>query len=359
MVYTAYSIVVLLFMVTVGISLVFLILFTTENTKEVFIENSFLLFTIFNGWVKALIVFLRRKDIKLLLEGLLEDQCQPLDSAELEIQKKIDKGARNLTLRYSTLVGICLTVQYMGVVFCNGDEKIEFLNVWRPYNLKVNVYYWITWVHEFLGHIVTATVHVAVDTLIPGLMIQLSCQLKFLRHRLKRIPRRTENILRADVGKRNVLERYLISATVRHQNIIYGYSKKLNKTFEEVLFIQFLVSLIVICFSVFNISKGGSTNYTTLIMLYTYIGCMLSQLYLYCFYGNELMICSTDFQEAISETNWVSFEEETKKSLIILMIRSRKPILISVCYVISVNLEFFMLIVRASYSAYNVLKDSV
>ncbi|XP_033231937.1 odorant receptor 94a-like, partial [Belonocnema kinseyi] len=98
---------------------------------------------------------------------------------------------------------------------------------------------------------------------------------------------------------------------------------KFNKTFEEVLFTQFLASLIVICFSVFKISKGDFINYSTLIMLYTYIVCLLSQLYLYCFYGNELMIDAN----------------ETKKSLLILMIRSRKPILISACSVTSVNLD--------------------
>ena len=92
--YTAYTIVVMLIMITVGISLVCFILFTTENIRDVFFENSFLLFTLFNSWIKATILLWRRKDIKSLLKVLLEDQCQPLDSVEQDIQKQFDEQAR-------------------------------------------------------------------------------------------------------------------------------------------------------------------------------------------------------------------------------------------------------------------------
>ncbi|XP_033231939.1 odorant receptor 46a-like [Belonocnema kinseyi] len=358
-VYTAFRIIALLAMLTVGISLVCLIIFTSKNTTEVFLENCFLLFTLFNAWVKALILFLRSNDIKWLLKVLLEDQCQPFDSTEKEIQEKFDKYAWKCTLWYSNCVGICTIITYFAIFSKQGDERIEMLNVWRPYNLKVHLYFWITWIHEFLGHIVTASVHVAADTLIPGLMIQLCCQLKFLRHRLNKFSRRTEDFSKADVGKQNVLERYLISATVRHHNIIYEFANKLNKTFEEVLCIQFLISVIVICFTVFNISKGGSANYSKLLMLYSYTACMLSELFLYCFYGNELMTNSIDLQDGFAQANWLSFEDETKKSLIVSMIRSRNPILISTCSVILVNLDSFMMILKTSYSAYTVLKDTV
>ena len=92
--YNAYTIVVMFIMITVGISLVCLILFTTENMKEVLMENSFLLFTLFNAWVKAIIILLRRKDIKSLLKVLLQDSSQPSDSEEHKIQTEFDKEAR-------------------------------------------------------------------------------------------------------------------------------------------------------------------------------------------------------------------------------------------------------------------------
>ena len=112
---------------------------------------------------------------------------------------------------------------YLAVFFKEGDEKIEVLYAWRPYDLKITFYFWITWFHEFVGHIITASVHISADTLIPGLMMQLSCQLKFLRHRLNNFPHQIENIKNNsnyDVEKQN-LERYFTLVTVRHHNIIY------------------------------------------------------------------------------------------------------------------------------------------
>ena len=113
---------------------------------------------------------------------------------------------------------------YLAVFSEEGDERIKILNAWRPYDLKITLFFWITWIHEFLGHIITAGVHIAADTLIPGLMIQLCCQLEFLRHRLNNFSHQIENIIEksfnSNIEKRN-LERYFISNAVRHHNIIY------------------------------------------------------------------------------------------------------------------------------------------
>ena len=109
----------------------------------------------------------------------------------------------------------------MSLVICfkTENERIELLNAWRPYNLKVQLYFWLTWIHELVGHIVAGSVHVSSDTLIPGLMIQLSCQLKFLHHRLNIFPREIETISNSDIKKRN-LESHYILTTVKHHNMI-------------------------------------------------------------------------------------------------------------------------------------------
>ena len=92
--YSVYTVLTMFTMVTIGISQVCVILFSSGDIKEVIVENSFLLFTLFNAWVKAIIILLRRKDIKSLLKVLLEDPSQPLDSEEHEIQSEFDEEAR-------------------------------------------------------------------------------------------------------------------------------------------------------------------------------------------------------------------------------------------------------------------------
>lgn len=92
--YIFYSILIMLLRFTVGLAVICLLIFASENNKEIIVKNSFLLITLLNGWVKAIILFSRHQDIQSLLNVLLEDQCLPQDIIELEIQRKSDEEAK-------------------------------------------------------------------------------------------------------------------------------------------------------------------------------------------------------------------------------------------------------------------------
>lgn len=93
-IYIFYAVFTFFTIISVGLSLVCVIIISSENIKDAIVENSFLLFTLLNGWVKGLILICRRNHIKSLLRSLLDEQSQPLDSTEEEIQNKVDKEAK-------------------------------------------------------------------------------------------------------------------------------------------------------------------------------------------------------------------------------------------------------------------------
>lgn len=93
-IYLFYSIFMILLILTTGLALICLLVFSPTNKKELIVENSFLLFTLLNGWTKAAVILCKHRDIKNLLHTLLEDQCQPQDKTELVIQQKFDNEAR-------------------------------------------------------------------------------------------------------------------------------------------------------------------------------------------------------------------------------------------------------------------------
>lgn len=90
-IYSVYSIFTIFTMLSVGLSLICLIT-TSENVEEAMVENSYFLFTLLNAWVKAAIILCRQRDIKSLLNTLLEDEWQPKDTIELDIQKKFNEN---------------------------------------------------------------------------------------------------------------------------------------------------------------------------------------------------------------------------------------------------------------------------
>lgn len=109
----------------------------------------------------------------------------------------------------------------LAVISKQGEERIKLLNTWRPYNLTVPLYFWITWIYQFLGYIVLASVHLASDTLLPGFIIQLCCQLKFLQYRLNEFPCQIEEILNSFKCDKLKLEKSFISKTIIHHNTIF------------------------------------------------------------------------------------------------------------------------------------------
>lgn len=112
---------------------------------------------------------------------------------------------------------------YFSILTKDGEERIQSLNTWRPYELKLRRNFWLTWIHELIGHLTIASVHMVGDTLVPGIIIQLCCQLKFLHHRLNNFPDHVESVKRS--LNSNILqlqfESTFISKAVTHHNTIY------------------------------------------------------------------------------------------------------------------------------------------
>ncbi|XP_024893923.1 odorant receptor 49b-like, partial [Temnothorax curvispinosus] len=88
-----------------------------------------------------------------------------------------------------------------------------------------------------------------------------------------------------------------------------------------------------------------------------YVSCMLTQIFFYCWYGNELKIKSHQIIDNIFEMEWQTLDKNRKKSLMIVMRRTIVPIQITCAYIVPMNLNTFMGILKTSYSTYNLLQN--
>jgi hypothetical protein len=72
-------------------------------------------------------------------------------------------------------------------------------------------------------------------------------------------------------------------------NLFFRYSKKLNDTLSIIIFVQFVISMLVLCSSVYLLSKMKIVS-LQFMSLMLYLSCMLYQIFLYCWYGNEIIL---------------------------------------------------------------------
>ncbi|KAL0116276.1 hypothetical protein PUN28_011242 [Cardiocondyla obscurior] len=119
---------------------------------------------------------------------------------------------------------------------------------------------------------------------------------------------------------------------------------------------QFVVSTLVVCSNLYQMTKSTSLNASYLPLL-LYMSCMLTQIFIYCWYGNEVKLKSTQLLDNIFAMNWVTMNKNLKESLLIIMNRATIPIEFTSAYILSMNLDSFVGLLKTSYSAYNILKQ--
>ncbi|XP_043480580.1 uncharacterized protein LOC122510185 [Leptopilina heterotoma] len=74
--------------------------------------------------------------------------------------------------------------------------------------------------------------------------------------------------------------------------------------------------------------------------------------------GVETLIMSLKVADIISMIDWTMLRRQSKQGLILIAMRARNPIIITGGSLISMSLNTFVTILRASYTSYNLLKSS-
>ncbi|XP_018403363.1 PREDICTED: putative odorant receptor 92a [Cyphomyrmex costatus] len=126
-----------------------------------------------------------------------------------------------------------------------------------------------------------------------------------------------------------------------------------NKRFTRIIAFQFVASTFVVCSNLYQLTR------TKLIMdfiaFFSYTICVLVQIFIYCWFGNKLKLKSLQLVNSIFEIEWIALDHKTKMSLLIIMTRAMKPIEFNSAYILNMNLDSFVALLKTSYSAYNLL----
>ena len=83
---------------------------------------------------------------------------------------------------------------------------------------------------------------------------------------------------------------------------------------------------------------------------------MVLEIFLPCYYGNELSVASSKLSTALFHSNWIQGDKKLKSLVKIFLENSKKDIKISAFGVFDVNLVTFNKIGNSAYSLFAVLK---
>ncbi|XP_013177456.1 PREDICTED: putative odorant receptor 92a [Papilio xuthus] len=238
-----------------------------------------------------------------------------------------------------------------------GQNSVEYphiLPVWAPF-ADMNMFWYILSIGlETVAAIYCVCVHIAFDLTIVGLMIFIHGQFSLLHAKSEQI---------AGSGKACTLRRarderahMRIKNCHRFHIVLVNLLKQLNQLTKNILGFYFWLATVTLCSVAVQLKSDLST--TQLISLLQYMGATLTQLFLYCNYGDEVLnMSSAGTGRGPAGSAWWCLSPRVRKELLLLMMGMSRCYQLHAGPFCSLNLPSFIQIVRTAYSYYAVLRQ--
>ncbi|CAD6216186.1 GSCOCT00004404001.3-RA-CDS, partial [Cotesia congregata] len=356
-IYNLYTLIIEMILVTFCISCI-VDLFLTENIDDI-VHTMSMAFTIMTVFAKLTLMTVKRNAILHIFQLLQSDTCIIKSDEEAHIQLGHDKRIKNVTMQYGGLACVAVIAISGASMIENVPTRTLPISGWFPYQHSNSTGYWFAYFHQIIALSYGGMIGLSFDTIAFGVMIQNSSQLRILKHRLENFTeiitkhRQHQNIKILHFSVRS-LERKVLQKLINHHQVIIQYSRLSNDVFSPVIFLQYTLSSLILCMCVQSLTKLAFMG-PEFVFLLVFLGCMLLQIYLYCWYGNEVMLESMDLSVSIYKMNWYFLTNECKKDLLIMKTRTLEPIKYTSGTLIELSLDSFTNLVKFSYSVYNLL----
>ncbi|XP_046745104.1 odorant receptor Or1-like [Diprion similis] len=227
-----------------------------------------------------------------------------------------------------------------------GNNRRLPMDGWYPYNVSLTPAFEFTYIHQTVAVVLACFHNVAMDTLVAGLITVACCQLEILKTNLRQI-----GILKSchEDELRNCIQ---------HHKAIIDFTKEVEAIFNRTIILQFFVNCIIICLTAFHITKLKVFVPAEFIGMTMYMCCMIYQIFIYCWHGNEIVVQSESVSVAAFQGNWWLCGEGLKRDLRLLMLRANRPLTLKAGNLLILSLQTFVSILRLSYSLFTVLQSS-
>ncbi|KAF2904111.1 hypothetical protein ILUMI_02064 [Ignelater luminosus] len=218
-----------------------------------------------------------------------------------------------------------------------------------PYDL--GKYTTLMYCLQVIGESISAINHICLDVMCTSLMGLAATYLNILSERIMHLKEKdavVEDVVIFNEISESTNEQ--MRNCVKHHLAIINMVDSIEDVFTIALFGQFLTSVMVLCNTIFNIIV--ITVSTQTIMLSDYMVAIVIQLFMYCWYGNEIIAKSLQIRDACYMAKWYAFDKKTCKYLFIIMERSKRPLRITTMKIYALSLTAFATVSTFSLTCY-------
>ncbi|CAH1367430.1 unnamed protein product [Tenebrio molitor] len=321
-------------------------MFVVLNDLENFTDNNYITFSCLLSFIKAYSLFSNMKTLKQLMAVLHETVFNPENTR----QRILIQTSMNVWKVVYIVFSFCTC----GATFLLSihpildgsfrDGRLPF-SAWYPFETQKTPIYQIVYVYQVLSIVYLVGVIYNVDTFIALLNAFVGVQCNILCDKLRNLQDTESSAARKE----------LIGCIQLHKEIL-TFTEKSNRFNERIIFSQFFSSALSTGLTLFQLSvvQRFSGHFYFTIMFESSV---FTQIFMYCWFGNEVEIKSNNIPYAAFEADWVNADLGFKKDLLFLIVKSQRPIKVSAMNLFYLNLNTLMTILRSSWSYYVLLRQ--
>uniref|UniRef100_A0A8D8AJS1 Odorant receptor n=1 Tax=Culex pipiens TaxID=7175 RepID=A0A8D8AJS1_CULPI len=304
------------------------------------------------GLLKMVVLAVKRDSIAELVQNLRDVWDQSIITVE---HKKICENVMKPAIFNTTLtavvnfaMGISFTVLpiaemiYHYALTGRWVRQLPFL-IWWPFDpLSGNKYFLVYPLYIVIGFS-GIIIHMAFDCLFCILTAHICMNFRILEHDFENLKSSS------DINETSESVRILVE---KHQRLD-KFKEAVDGIFRFTLCYNFFVSSIIICIQGFMVTAASGY---TLIKFALFLASFLVELFLLCFYGQDVSESSSKVAQAAYNCSWYNESKKFRQLILQIIMKAQRPLVLMAWKFWPVDIVTFCGILKASWSYFTLLR---
>ncbi|XP_063919464.1 odorant receptor 94b-like [Zophobas morio] len=325
--------------------------FVKEKTNDIRQTNQMLVFLASSIAVclKVFLVLMSGPEMRKCIEYFGDDYFAPKNKEDELVLENCRRICKRTFRVYATVLLFAAISWNTLPLF---DKKARFpVDIWLPYEPKKGTaVYFMTYVYVAVVIVYLGLVTTLLEPLLGGLAYHAVSQLKILEHDLLNVGKRKLYLQRNTYLKscsQNLCE--AVKQCIVHYDSILTFVKKYEDCFSWCTFCQITGTTLSLGFCCIGLTLVSPTSMNAVLFFVSYLA-VAAQIFFYCHYGTILYEEHEKIMKAIYMSPWHEYDVKTRKMLIIVMERSKSPVILTAGKIIQLTYQTFISVLKTSYS---------
>ncbi|XP_017479408.1 PREDICTED: odorant receptor 43a [Rhagoletis zephyria] len=326
----------------------FVYLYQQWGDLATFILNTFFAVSIFNALLRTCFVIRNRDKFEALMQELvtLYDNIQATgDEHAKSVLAEATRSTRNISI-FNLAASFSDIIVAMGYPLFR-DQRIHPFGVALPgIDVTRSPLYEILYVAQLPSPFTLSSMYMPYVSLFASFAMFGKAALQILQNNLRNLCENMQHKSEPELFD-------TLRANIAYHARIAKYVNDFNELVTYMVLVEFLLFSCVICSLLFCINITNSAAEKMSIVMY--IGTMLYVLFTYYWQANGILEMSLLVSDAAYEMQWYNCSQRFKRTLLIFITRTQRPLQIRVGKMSPMTMEVFQSLLNTSYSYFTLL----